>query len=272
MTTLFAIIAQLVLAFAILSIVYLLISYFLRYGFSSKQLIEEAKSLPDFERHIALIYNDNINEKQLLLQVQWLLKQEYKNFSAYFFCSDQIVEFNGFLNITILNTKQIPYQHKEILQLVKKHSPNLPSKIVCVKSKANLPDDFLFKQNESLFYDNNSIAYLNYNSTSENFTKSRFEKLQIWFSTKFEAINSLIENSNKKESLSLIKINSSIHLASGILIAFSIILIGINRLEYMSKSIFDYISLTGIIASAIIIINVALSKKWKRIESRRQFS
>jgi hypothetical protein len=117
-----------------------------------------------------------------------------------------------------------------------------------------------------------TIVKLNYNATSKNYTTSRLEKLQIWFSNKFESINSLIEYSNKKESQSLVKINSNIHFASGILIAFSIILIGINRIDYMSKSIFDYISFIGIIASAIIIINVGLSKKWKRMESWRQFS
>jgi hypothetical protein len=252
--------------------VYILISYFLRHSFWSKQPIEETKSLPDFERHIAIIFDNYIKEDQLLLQVQWLLKQDYKNFSAYFFCSDPIVEFNGLQNITILTTQQIPNGQRDLSLLVKKYSPNLPSKIVCVKSKTNLPYDFLFKQNEALFYGNNSQAYINLDTTSENFTKSSFKKLQKYLSAKMEAINSLIENSNKKEGLSLVKINSNIHFVLGILIIFSFTLIGINRLEYMSKSIFDYISLTGIIASAIIIINVALSKKWKRFESRRQFS
>lgn len=270
MTTLFAIIAQLVLAFAILSIVYMLISYFLRYSVWKKQPIEESKNLPDFERHIALIFNGNIKEDQLLLQVQWLLRQEYKNFTAYFFCSDHIVEFNGFQNITILNTTEMPLNQKGLMQLIKKFSPNLPSKIVCVKSKAKLQDDFLFKQNEALFYDNHSPVYLNFENTSEYISRSRQEKFQHWISVKIEAINSLIENSNKKESISLVKTN--IHFALGILITLSFILIGINRIEYMSKSIFDYISLTGIVASAIIIINVTLSKKWKRIETRRQFS
>lgn len=270
MTTLFAIIAQLVLAFAILSIVYLLISYFLRYSVGRKQPIEESKGLPDFERHIALIFNGNIKEEQLLLQVQWLLRQEYKNFTAYFFCSDHIVEFNGFQNITILSTTEMPLNQKGLMQLVKKFSPNLPSKIVCVKSKTKLPDDFLFKQNEALFYGNYSQAFLNFDHASENFTKSRLEKFRHWLSAKIEAINSLIENSNKRESIYLVKTN--INFALGILITFSIVLIGINRIEYMSKSIFDYISITGIIASIIIMTNVTLSKKWKRIESRRQFS
>lgn len=270
MTTIFAIIAQLVLAFAILSLVYLFISYFLRQSFSGKQLLEEIKKLPDFERHIAIIFKDNINEEQLLLQVQWLLKQEYKNFSAYFFCSENIVEFNSIHNINILPTSKIWTNPKELTLLIKEYFPNLPSKIVCVKSKANLPNDFLFKHNEELFYGNYSQAYLKFDNSPE--TLSKLKQFQNYLLAKIEVINSLIENSNKKETFSTSKINANFHFVLGLLITCSITLSGINSLDFLGKSIFDYISITGIIASAIILISVNLTKRWKSFERGSQFS
>ena len=89
MIALLIIITQLILAFTILSMVYLFVSYKLKEKFETDRVIIEKNNTPDFENHIALFFSGITNEGQLLNQIQWLLTQDYKNYSAFFFCQDE---------------------------------------------------------------------------------------------------------------------------------------------------------------------------------------
>ncbi len=79
MIALLIIITQLILAFTILSMVYLFVSYKLKEKFETDRVIIEKNNTPDFENHIALFFSGITNEGQLLNQIQWLLCYQQPN-------------------------------------------------------------------------------------------------------------------------------------------------------------------------------------------------
>lgn len=256
MIALLIIITQLILAFTILSMVYLFVSYKLKEKFETDRVIIEKNNTPDFENHIALFFSGITNEDQLLNQIQWLLTQDYKNYSAFFFCQDEIVEYNGFPNIKILSKDIITNNPIELKKIANFYFPSNPSKIVRAKSKTKLPNNFLFIQNEELFFskfEDNLDSKINYSIPDNSF-------LQFWLESKIEFMKELIEGTNQATTISFRKIKTNIHFVVTALLLCSIALSVINSIDYIDKSFFDLVSILGSLFGLIYLAKFHLNK------------
>lgn len=156
MLQLIILLAQIGLAFYIISSMYLVMVYYLR---NSSAFYERTQTNVDayFENHINIVFNNYVDEENLIRQVQFLQQQAYRNFTAYFFATDKLITLNNFDNIKVicLNEKQhTPYG---LVDLAKKYFDSKPDAILVVNSNSLLHPELLHKLNAKLLEGANAI-------------------------------------------------------------------------------------------------------------------
>ncbi len=139
---------QLIFAFFLASIIYLLVNYFLK-TFNSKRDTginnNSSKNL-----HFAVIFNDFISEKHLINQIQYLTNQGYPNFTAYFFIDAPIVAVNNLQNIRIMRPPQERFSKSAVVDLCKKHFHIKHKAVLVVEPEANLSANYFHEMNDYL--------------------------------------------------------------------------------------------------------------------------
>ncbi len=151
METLLIIVLKILLAFYILSILYLLLMYYLK-NTQATSLSPREMNKPFREHHIALIFNGIINEVDLLNQIQFLRQQNYQNFSAYFFTDSAIIDANYIPNINIQIVSKKTYDPFEFVHLIGNNFYNKPEAVVVIRPNVILTDGILNQLNLNLLH------------------------------------------------------------------------------------------------------------------------
>ncbi len=151
METLLIIVLKMLLAFYILSILYLLLMYYLKNTQATPSSPSEMKK-PFREHHLALIFNGVINETDLLNQIQFLRQQNYQHFSAYFFTDTAIIDANYIPNINIQIVSKKTYDPFELVHLIGNNFLNKPEAVVVIRPNVILTDGILDQLNLSLLH------------------------------------------------------------------------------------------------------------------------
>jgi hypothetical protein len=141
--------AQLGLAFYIVSMVYLVLMYYAK-NLTEKPNNEVVLSNSYCENHLAIIFNDYIEEEALLEKIQQLNQQGYKNYSAYFFIDSPIVEINNLKHIRIIRPNSKRLRPFGLLEMAKSYLNNDTQAIIILKSTSSFDSGFLWHMNQNL--------------------------------------------------------------------------------------------------------------------------
>jgi hypothetical protein len=151
METLIIIVLKILLSFYILSILYLLLMYYLK----NTQAISTQKAemeKPFRENHIALIYNGVISEADLLNQIQFLKQQNYQNFSAYFFTDSAYLDANYISNVNIQIIPKKAYAPYELVHFISHNFFTKPDAVMVVRPNVVLMEGIFENLNLGLLH------------------------------------------------------------------------------------------------------------------------
>ncbi len=149
MITLLLIIIQMILAFFIVSTIYLLIVYYLKTFLGSGKITASASNEKK-DHHLAIVFNDYVKEEDLLSKIQFLNSQGYRNFSAYFFIDEPYVTINNLKNIRIIRPLQKRFGRFGLLNLSKNYFEDTHDAVLVLDPKSELNPGYLQEMNNYL--------------------------------------------------------------------------------------------------------------------------
>ncbi|MDZ4668985.1 MAG: hypothetical protein SGJ00_14050 [bacterium] len=251
MITLVVITLKMLLAFIILSLIYLFIAHLLQ-SFKKENDKQMFEPKVQYERHIALVYDDLINESELITQVQWLVRQDYKNYSAYFFTKEELVEHNNLANILIVKPSQTLHKSTDFVKYARGFFKNKPFKVIKMDGK-NIPGaNFIAIQNEDKYSEKEEKQYNQIDAPLPKNNQYSTPNILTKASKEFDLLSHSLSLKSNKGSLESI---SKFQLTMGGLFLCSIILIGVDQSEASKNLLFKWISISGALFSIALLLH-----------------
>lgn len=100
--------------------------------------------------HFAVVFNNFINEKDLINQIQFLTSQSYPDYTAYFFIDAPFVSVNNLHNIRIIQSSQEHFSRSGLINISKKYFQLNHKAVLLVEPGTNLSTNYFQEMNNYL--------------------------------------------------------------------------------------------------------------------------
>lgn len=111
---------------------------------------EPIPSVQYYEKPLALIFNSNCSETDLVDRAQELTQQQYSNYQAYFFIDESLVLTNKLKNLNFIPLPNTGISNFDMLEYIKPYLHGTPEGVIIIDSKEKLEDAILVNMNKQL--------------------------------------------------------------------------------------------------------------------------
>jgi hypothetical protein len=248
METIIILTFKLILAFIILTVLYLFTAHLL-ISYKKNGGKQPKKTNATFEGYIALVYEGYVDESELIKNIKWLIEQDYKNYTALFFTREKIVHRNNLPNITIVNPTQTLHHTSDFIRYAKSFYMGKVDRIALFKDHYTPISELITLENEFYATDN---------------AKSKIEKPTFMEGIVLE-LNSLLSGLTTKRTKKTFDSISTFQYTHACLLICSVLLIAINQTADSNTLLFHWVSIFGALFSTILWLQIMYeSPKFQR--------